>query len=79
VSLTEKWDERELAALRRLWADGIPVRLIARRFGRPVHEVETKAGELRLGERLEPPEEVNDPSAPSSGQKFRMDHGQRLH
>ena len=57
---TDRWDERELAVLRRLWNDGIPVRLIAGRFGKAVSAVEAKARELRLGERLEPPEEASE-------------------
>ena len=51
---TRDWSDREEAALRTMWADGVPAQLIASHFRRTEHDVLEKAAALRLPERVEP-------------------------
>jgi hypothetical protein len=52
----EVWTDGELACLRRLWAAGIPARMIAVRLQKKPDVVLGKAKLLNLPDRDEPPE-----------------------
>jgi hypothetical protein len=51
---TRDWSDREEAALRTMWADGVAAQLIASHLRRTEHDVLEKAAALRLPERVEP-------------------------
>ena len=47
--LVRPWTGDDMDALKRLWAAGLPVRLIAIRLRRSAHAVSAKARKLALG------------------------------
>ena len=48
ILLSRPWNDEDVAALRRLWEDGVPVRKLALRFRRSQSAIRGKAVQLGL-------------------------------
>jgi hypothetical protein len=48
ILLSRPWSEEDIASLRKLWADGMPVRKLALRFRRSQSAIRGKAVQLGL-------------------------------
>ena len=54
ILLSRPWNDEDVAALKRLWEDGVPVRKLALRFRRSQSAIRGKAVQLGLKRPVQP-------------------------
>jgi hypothetical protein len=54
ILLSRPWSDEDITSLRKLWADGIPVRKLALRFRRSQSAIRGKAVQLGLKRPVQP-------------------------
>jgi hypothetical protein len=60
ILLSRPWSDEDIASLKRLWADGVPVRKLALRFRRSQSAIRGKAVQLGLKRSIQPPRPAAD-------------------
>jgi len=60
ILLSRPWSDEDIASLKKLWADGVPVRKLALRFRRSQSAIRGKAVQLGLKRPIQPPRPPSD-------------------
>ena len=68
--LSRPWSDDDIAALRKLWKDGVPVRKLALRFRRSQSAIRGKAVQLGLKRPVPAVPTVGDTELHASGRAF---------
>jgi hypothetical protein len=58
ILLSRPWSDEDIASLRKLWAEGVPVRKLALRFRRSQSAIRGKAVQLGLKRPVQPSQPV---------------------